>query len=449
MDCRRNYSFFNFGPRPADIPGTKKMKTNITFDEISNELFNILSDDRKAVAYMADSFGPQYIGLCGWAGPMSPANRAAFVSEFGHEMTDRAEDQARARVTEYRAAVDSSTYHAAELDADAWQAVYGDSEKSQHQEPPEGLTLADIPGGVAVVGDSRTTYRHRRDIKARGAKWNKAAQQWEATDPEAIANLHEWLAAPESAPAPADDAPSTMVEETAAPAPELPAPPAAVVYDPAQPVEAAEFHAVDEQGRPYGDAEKSQNPEAYSDALADLIAKHVQTKQKYPEAVVLFRKDDFYMSYFADAHTVAGTLELAESTDGGAPVAAFNFYDLDKFLPKLIRAGLCVCIVDHPGYNVPFPPKYKDPITAESLDGSGYTAYVNCEKSQNPEVQEYRLMYLFGAWITKERIYAETDEEAIHDADEVYKEAKSLHEWRYRVALMQGDRVVKEYPCGR
>lgn len=202
---------------------------------------------------------------------------------------------------------------------------YGDSEKSQHQEAPEGLTLADIPGGVAVVGDSRTTYRHRRDIKARGAKWNKAAQQWEATGPEAIANLREWLAAPESAPAPADDAPSTMVEETAAPAPELPAPPAAVVYDPAQPVEAAEFHAEDEQGRPYGDA----------------------------------------------------------------------------------------------------------------------------EKSQDPEVQEYRLMYLFGAWITKERIYAETDEEAIHDADEVYKEAKSLHEWRYRVALMQGDRVVKEYPCGR
>lgn len=188
----------------------------------------------------------------------------------------------------------------------------------------------------------------------------------------------------------------------------LPNPPAVVTYDPAQPIESAPFHVQDEtpavaasepmnaeedeaptpadgvQGASYGDSQKSQNPEA-SDALADLIAVHVQTKQKYPEAVVLFRYSDFYMSYFADAHTVASTLELAESTDNGAPVVAFNAYDLDKFLPKLIRAGLRVCLADHPGYNVPEPPKYKAPTTVEHLDGSGSVAYVDCEKSQNQE----------------------------------------------------------------
>lgn len=202
--------------------------------------------------------------------------------------------------------------------------------------------------------------------------------------------------------------------------------------------------AEDAQGAAYGDSEESQNPEAYSDALADLIAVHVQTKQKHPEAVVLFRKDDFYMSYFADAHTVAHTLELAESTDSGAPVVAFNAFDLDKFLPKLIRAGLRVCIADHPGYNVPEPPKYKAPTTVERLDGSGEVSYVNCEKSQNPEVQEYCLMYLFGAWVTKETIHAETDEEAIFDADAAFKEAKTLHHWN-GVALVQGYRFVKMY----
>lgn len=115
-------------------PGTKEMKANITFDEISNELYNIFSDDRRAAAYMADGLGPQYIGLCGWAGAMSPANRAAFVATFGRDMTSRAEDQARARVAEYRAAVESSTYHAAELEADAWQAAYGTPKKSQAPE---------------------------------------------------------------------------------------------------------------------------------------------------------------------------------------------------------------------------------------------------------------------------------------------------------------------------
>lgn len=32
-------------------------------------------------------------------------------------------------------------------------------------------------------------------------------------------------------------------------------------------------------------------------------------------------------------------------------------------------------------------------------------------------MREYRLMYLFGVWITSSKIYAETDKEAIFDAD--------------------------------
>lgn len=87
-------------------------------------------------------------------------------------------------------------------------AAYGVSEKSQNQEAPDGLTLEEIPGGVAVVGDSRATYKARRDIKAHGARWNKAAQRWEATSPEAVESLRQWLT-----PAPVADA--TPTEEAA------------------------------------------------------------------------------------------------------------------------------------------------------------------------------------------------------------------------------------------
>lgn len=61
--------------------------------------------------------------------------------------------------------------------------------------PADGLQLVEISGGVAVVGDSRTTYRNRKEIKAHGAKWNKNAQQWEATEPEAVAALRAWFGA--------------------------------------------------------------------------------------------------------------------------------------------------------------------------------------------------------------------------------------------------------------
>lgn len=59
--------------------------------------------------------------------------------------------------------------------------------------PAEGLELVEIAGGVAVVGDQRTTYKNRKAIKAHGATWNKEAQQWQATTPEAVAQLREWF----------------------------------------------------------------------------------------------------------------------------------------------------------------------------------------------------------------------------------------------------------------
>ena len=57
-------------------------------------------------------------------------------------------------------------------------------------------------------------------------------------------------------------------------------------------------------------------------------------------------------------------------------------------------------------------------------------------------VKEYRLMYFFGAWITKAIIPAESDREAIFDAHET---AASMKDWKYGVALFCGNRMVKEY----
>lgn len=59
--------------------------------------------------------------------------------------------------------------------------------------PAEGLELVEIAEGVAVVGDQRTTFKNRRQIKAHGARWNKEAQQWQATTAEAVAQLREWF----------------------------------------------------------------------------------------------------------------------------------------------------------------------------------------------------------------------------------------------------------------
>lgn len=70
--------------------------------------------------------------------------------------------------------------------------------------PAEGLELVEIADGVAVVGDQHTTYKNRKQIKAHGARWNKEAQQWQATTPEAVAALREWFGMTEQSAADAE-----------------------------------------------------------------------------------------------------------------------------------------------------------------------------------------------------------------------------------------------------
>lgn len=84
---------------------------NVSFPQIVDQLYKVFSNEAEASQYNNTQSGAQYMGLCGWAGTMSPLNRAAFLKEFGQDVTDRAEREARARVAEYRAAYEASEYH--------------------------------------------------------------------------------------------------------------------------------------------------------------------------------------------------------------------------------------------------------------------------------------------------------------------------------------------------
>lgn len=92
------------------------------------------------------------------------------------------------------------------------------TDSDSDEAPAEGLELVEIADGLAVVGDSRATYTNRKAIKAHGAKWNKAAQQWQAITPEACAALRGWFALNDTTDTPTEAEP-------------LPEPPAAVIID--------------------------------------------------------------------------------------------------------------------------------------------------------------------------------------------------------------------------
>lgn len=354
-------------------------------------------------------------------------------------------------------------------------AAYGIGEKSPISEKPaDGLQLVDIAGGgVAVTGDSRATYKARKEIKSHGATWNKAAKQWEAHSPEAVAALREWFGVTVQDATP----------EASAPADELPAPPALVSYDPAEPVERAEFHTSGEvaptaptdgnhpttEGTPtenpapsdgatgaaYGLAEKSPVPES-------LAALYEKAKTKRPDAVALFRCCNWFTAYGEDADKVAQAVGIIVTVNReGYRLASFPAVALDTYLPRMIRQGLTVCLCEVP----PTPPtRPTDPAGTDGShpategtptedptpsDGATGAAYGDPQKSQNfedvavsvPDVKEYKLMYLFGGWVCHSRVYAETDAEAIQDATDDYITSR-LPRWAYRVALWEGSRLV-------
>ena len=82
-------------------------------------------------------------------------------------------------------------------------------------------------------------------------------------------------------------------------------------------------------------------------ANTGIMAQWKRMKEKHPDAVVLFRCGDFYEVYEDDAKVCADVLAITlTQRKDGVRMAGFPHFALDTYLPKLVRAGLRVCICD-------------------------------------------------------------------------------------------------------
>ena len=103
--------------------------------------------------------------------------------------------------------------------------------------------------------------------------------------------------------------------------------------------------------------------------LTPMMKQFYDLKAKHPDAVLLFRCGDFYESYEQDAETCSRTLGITltiRNTDK-TKMAGFPLHTLDTYLPKLIRAGKRVAIVD----------QLEDPRLTKKLVKRGITELVN------------------------------------------------------------------------
>ena len=84
--------------------------------------------------------------------------------------------------------------------------------------------------------------------------------------------------------------------------------------------------------------------------VTPLMNQYFTVKQKYPEAIMLFRVGDFYETFGEDAITTSQVLGivLTKRNNGGSDIelAGFPYHSLDLYLPRLVRAGYRVAICE-------------------------------------------------------------------------------------------------------
>ena len=90
---------------------------------------------------------------------------------------------------------------------------------------------------------------------------------------------------------------------------------------------------------------------AKSSAETPLMQQHRAIKQKYPDAILLFRVGDFYETFGEDAIIASKVLgiTLTKRNNGSASsseLAGFPYHSLDTYLHKFVKAGYRVAVCD-------------------------------------------------------------------------------------------------------
>jgi len=115
-----------------------------------------------------------------------------------------------------------------------------------------------------------------------------------------------------------------------------------------------------------------------------LMKQHRAIKQKYPDAVLLFRVGDFYETFGEDAITASKVLgiTLTKRNNGAAAssdLAGFPYHALDTYLHKLVKAGYRVAICD----------QLEDPKSAKGIVKRGVTEMVTPGIATNEKLLEH------------------------------------------------------------
>ncbi|TAD83064.1 MAG: DNA mismatch repair protein MutS [Bacteroidetes bacterium] len=114
-----------------------------------------------------------------------------------------------------------------------------------------------------------------------------------------------------------------------------------------------------------------------------LMQQHRAIKQKYPDAILLFRVGDFYETFGQDAITASSILGITltkrnNGAAGDSELAGFPHHAIETYLHKLVKAGYRVAVCD----------QLEDPKQAKGIVKRGVTELVTPGLATNDKLLE-------------------------------------------------------------
>lgn len=129
-----------------------------------------------------------------------------------------------------------------------------------------------------------------------------------------------------------------------------------------------------------------------------MMNQYLSFKKQYPDKIVLFRMGDFFETFGDDAKTMSKVLNITltsrNKNKNATPLAGFPHKAIDQYLPKIIKAGYCVVIVD----------QLEDPQLAKGIVKRGVTRIVTPGTLDGDEADSQKNAYIAGFFKDKKNI---------------------------------------------
>ncbi len=129
-----------------------------------------------------------------------------------------------------------------------------------------------------------------------------------------------------------------------------------------------------------------------------MMNQYLSFKKQYSDKIVLFRMGDFFETFGEDARTMSKVLNITltsrDKKRNAMPLAGFPHKAIDQYLPKIIKAGYCVVIVD----------QLEDPKLAKGIVRRGVTRIVTPGTLDGDEADSQKNAYIASFFKSKKNI---------------------------------------------